>query len=141
VQKTGSNQRIDNHYVLYTVTVTNAGPDAAVDARIQDLLPPELDALRWTCAGFAGAACPDASGSATLDVLATLPVGGRLEFSLCARAVNSAELITNTALVSVASGALDPAASNNSASWSLSDPRLFADGFENRIVPALCSGL
>jgi uncharacterized repeat protein (TIGR01451 family) len=141
VQKTGSSERIDNRYVLYTVTVSNAGPDAAVDARIQDLLPPELDALRWTCAGSGGASCPGASGSATLDVLATLPVGGQLQFSLCARAVNSAELIVNTATASVASGALDPVASNNSASWSLSDPRLFADGFEDRVIPPLCSGL
>lgn len=141
VQKTGSTQRIDNRYVLYTVTVSNAGPDAAVDARIQDLLPPELDALRWACAALGGATCPGASGSVTLDVLATLPVNGQLQFSLCARAVNAAEQITNTALATVASGALDPVPANNSAGWSLSDSRLFADGFEDRVIPPLCAGL
>jgi uncharacterized repeat protein (TIGR01451 family) len=139
--KTGSTERIDNRYVLYTVTVSNAGPDAAVDARIQDALPPELDALRWTCTALGGAACPGASGSATLDVLATLPAGGQLQFSLCARAVNAAEQITNTATATVANGALDPVPSNNSASWSLSDPRLFADGFEDRVILPLCAGL
>ncbi len=138
VEKTGSPTRIANRYVRYWVKVTNNGPDSAVDALIEDTLPPELGASNWTCTAFNGANCPNASGSGSIAETATLPNDGRLEYELCALATSGATNILNVAKATVASHTLDPVSGNNSDDAVLFDPRLFADGFEDTNLPPLC---
>ncbi|MBK7042975.1 MAG: hypothetical protein IPH50_04305 [Rhodanobacteraceae bacterium] len=141
VEKTGSLERVANHYVRYWVSVTNNGPDAAVDALIQDTLPPEIGAANWICTAFNGAVCPNASGSGSIAETVTLPNGGRLEYELCALAINAASDILNVAAASVASHTLAPVSGNNSDDAALFDPRLFADGFESVVLPPFCPSM
>ncbi len=137
VTKVGSEYPIAKRWVLYDIGVTNLGPDAASDARIQDALPPELVAAGWTCTASAGAACTQASGSGAIDMQATLPVGGTLTFALCGRSAG-ASLIVNTAEASVSDAMLDPVSENNHASAVTQDDSLFGDGFEDTSLPPWC---
>ena len=138
VEKTGSPKRIANRYVRYSVEVTNNGPDDAVDALIQDTLPPELGATNWTCLAFDGASCPNATGSGSIAETATLPNGGRLEYELCALVIGGASNIINVAEATVASHTLDPVGGNNSDDAVMFDPRIFGDGFEDANLPPFC---
>ncbi len=137
VSKTGSEEPIAGRWVLYDIVVRNLGPDPAVGARIQDLLPPELTAAGWTCGGSGGATCPQGNGTGSIDAIATLPNGGELVYSLCARS-NGAALIVNTAQASVAEDMLDPVSANNHASAVTQDDSLFSDGFEDLNLPPWC---
>lgn len=137
VSKTGSEEPIAGRWVLYDIVVRNLGPDPAVGARIQDLLPPELTAAGWTCTGSGGATCPQGNGTGSIDAIATLPNGGELVYSLCARS-NGAALIVNTAQASVAEDMLDPVSANNHASAVTQDDSLFSDGFEDLNLPPWC---
>ncbi len=137
VEKTGSDKRIANRYVRYSVKVTNLGPDAAAGALIQDTLPPQLGASNWICTAFNGATCPNVSGSGSIAETATLPNGGRLEYELCALTIGGPTII-NVAEATVANTTLDPVSSNNSDDTVLFDPRIFADGFEPNNLPPYC---
>ena len=141
VTKTGSTRRVLGRWIQYTVTVENLGPDNAEDARIQDLLPPETDAANWRCTAAAGASCPQANGTGSIDAVTTLPVGGRLTFELCARTPHWPALVINTAEATVAAHTLDPVAANDHDSAVTEDPSLFSDGFEDLHTPAGCPAL
>ena len=78
---------------VYTIVVTNNGPDAANGSVIRDPAAPGLSCLSVTCDGVSGAACPGGAVNATGVVvpLATfqggvpipiLPNGGRARFTL-----------------------------------------------------------
>jgi uncharacterized repeat protein (TIGR01451 family) len=78
---------------VYTITVTNNGPDAANGAVIRDPAAPGLSCLSVTCDGLSGAACPGGAINAAGVVvplasfqggvpIPTLPNGGRARFTL-----------------------------------------------------------
>lgn len=137
VEKTGSDRRIANRYVRYSLKVTNNGPEQAAGALIQDTLPPQLGATNWICTGFDGANCPNASGNGSIAETVTLPNGGRLEYELCALTIGGPTII-NVAQATVASNTLDPVSANNSDAVTMFDPRIFADGFEPNSLPPFC---
>ena len=141
ISKTGSFDVLANEYLTYRVVLRNLGPDTAVNARIEDLLPAELDDTRWTCVAAGGAACTSASGNGALDQLVSLPLNATLTFDFCGRHIGLGSTVTNTATVTSAANMLDPVNANNSASVSLIDPSLFKDGFEDTSIPALCQTL
>jgi uncharacterized repeat protein (TIGR01451 family) len=102
--------------VTYTVVVTNAGPSAAAGATVTDTLPAALTNASWTCAGSGGATCT-ASGTGDLSDSATsIPVGGRLTYTLTATvsAATAAGQLANVASVSVPGGTTDTTPTNNS---------------------------
>lgn len=113
----------------YVILVTNAGPEDVTDARVLDLLPPELTAASWTCTASGAASCP-ASGTGNIDALVDLPVNSSVTFVLTATAQSNPEAqVTNTATVATPNGVADPIPSNNSSSDT--DPvGLFGDGLE-----------
>jgi len=138
VEKTGSTRRLANRWLRYRVRFSNLGPDTAVDARLQDELPPELGATNWVCSASGGAACPAPAGSGSLDAMAALPAQAELVFEFCGLVSGGTDLVINTAMASVSPSNLDPVSGNNAASWVVEDPSLFYDGFEALQVPVYC---
>lgn len=103
--------------VVYTVSLSNAGPRAAGGAVLSDTLPTQIAAVNWTCVASGGAACPAASGTGNLSqTVATLPSGGSLTYTLAGLARTSGSGIVNTASVALPGGVNDPNTANNSAS-------------------------
>jgi uncharacterized repeat protein (TIGR01451 family) len=125
--------------IVYTITLTNPGPDEAVDLRLLDIAPPELINVLWTCDSSGGISCPQSNGSGDIDVLlADFPVGGLLNYTLAGN-VNGAPLqIVNNAAIElpVAGTVEDPDLANNSASAVILRESLFVDGFEAATVNA-----
>lgn len=140
ITKTGSPDLEFNHYLIYTITVRNLGPDAATGARVLDLLPATLGAANWACVASGGATCT-ATGSGSIDTLVNLPLNGVTTFTLCALHVGDGADVVNSASVDVPVGRVDSDSSNNTATHSVIDPSLFKDGFEDAIAPPLCAGL
>ncbi|RKZ80003.1 MAG: hypothetical protein DRR19_24215, partial [Candidatus Parabeggiatoa sp. nov. 1] len=94
----------------YTLTVSNAGPDAASNVQVVDTLPADVSFVSasgtdWTCS--------EASGTVTCE-LASLAVGAADPITINVTAPSTAGELTNQATVSAATADLDTA--NNSAS-------------------------
>jgi uncharacterized repeat protein (TIGR01451 family) len=101
---------------LYTVIVTNNGPNAVTGATLTDTAPAGVTFGAWTCTGAGGATCP-ASGSGNVSASVTLPVGGTVTFQITATVGNNASgNITNTASIALPAGTTDPNPANNTAS-------------------------
>ena len=100
--------------VTYTITASNAGPNAAVGARVADTFPATLTAT-WTCVGAGGGTCT-ASGSDNINDTVNLPAGASVTYTASASISASATgSLSNTATVSAPSGVTDPTPGNNSA--------------------------
>lgn len=97
--------------VTYTITASNAGPDAAA-ATVADTFPAALTCT-WTCAGAGGGTCTSA-GLGNLNDSVNLPVGGSVTYSAtCAISASASGSLSNTATVT--SSVSDPVPGNNSA--------------------------
>ena len=72
--------------VAYTITVTNAGPDAAEDVVVADLLPDVLDPISITASGI-GTCSLTPTASCTF---ASIPVGGEETVTLDASPLHRA---------------------------------------------------
>lgn len=114
----------------YTLLVSNAGPQAVVNARVNDILPTQLSNASWTCVASDGASCP-ASGSGTVDTLVSLASGSSLSFALTATVqLDPEQVVTNRATVAPPANAPDPDLDNNESVDT--DPiGVFGDGFES----------
>src|SRR4029079_11261467 len=98
--------------VTYTITASNAGPDAVTGATVADTFPAILSCT-WTCVGAGGGTCT-ASGSGNVSDTVNLPVGGSVTYTAsCAVNASATGTLSNTATVS--SGITDPSPANNSA--------------------------
>jgi uncharacterized repeat protein (TIGR01451 family) len=98
--------------VTYTITASNAGPDAVPTATVADTFPATLTCT-WTCTGAGGGTCT-ASGSGNINDSANLPVGGSATYlASCTINASATGSLTNTA--TVASSITDPNPANNSA--------------------------
>ena len=102
--------------VVYTVVATNAGPSNVIGAAVTDLVPPAVVGATWTCAGNGGGTCGISSGTAPLNQLVNLPVGGSVTLTITG-AVDPAlsANLTNTATIAAPVGVTDPDLSNNTA--------------------------
>ena len=113
----------------YLIRVNNAGPGPVSNARVTDILPPQLANASWTCSASGGASCP-ASGTGNIDALVSLPAASTLTFQLTVTAQVAPELIvTNTATVTPPLGTEDPLPGNNSSS-DVDAIGVFGEGFE-----------
>ncbi|HWS26798.1 MAG TPA: IPT/TIG domain-containing protein, partial [Xanthomonadales bacterium] len=113
----------------YILLVSNAGPQSVVNARVTDILPPQLADAAWTCSASAGASCP-ASGTGTLDALVSLPAGSSVSFALTVTAQATPEqVVSNRATVTPPLNAPDPLIENNESTDT--DPiGILGTGFE-----------
>ncbi len=98
----------------YTITASNAGPDAVSGATVADTFPASLTGVTWTCVGAGGGTCTAAGSGNINDTSVNLPVGGSVTYTATASvSVTASGSIANTATVS--SSTTDPTPGNNSA--------------------------
>ena len=107
---------------MYTMTVANAGPDASSNLALEN----DLDTLQApgaiTCAADGGATCPATLGARM--AVPTLPVGGRLVFSVPATIAANAQGRLSDTFYATPAG--DPAPGDNlatAAATTAIDPR------------------
>jgi len=111
-----------NQTVVYTVTVANAGPQAANGAIVTDPVAVGLQKTNVTCQNAqGGAVCPAVSVAALESVggvvIATFPSGGSLDLIITATVTKiSAGTVTNTVNVAPPAGTTDNDLTNNTAS-------------------------
>lgn len=99
----------------YTIVVGNAGPHPVTGVTVNDAFPAGFTSVTWTCTPAGGAACGMASGSGDIaGVSVDLPAGGTATFTATGTATGTGTL-ANTATVTAPAWAIDPMASNNSA--------------------------
>jgi uncharacterized repeat protein (TIGR01451 family) len=116
---------VANGSIVYTVTVTNAGPGISTGARVTDVVPTAFTQVAngwlWTCSANPIAQCGAGANTGTgsiSKVLGTLPVNGTVTFTITAVVRDNNAVgtrITNTATVTPAA-ASDPNTANNTAS-------------------------
>jgi uncharacterized repeat protein (TIGR01451 family) len=117
--------------VNYTITITNAGPSAAIGATVANAVPAGLTGYSWTCTGVSGGSCPTAAGSGAINFLVDLPSGASVSINAQGtyNTTTPPASITNTASVTAPPSAPDNNPGNNSASTTLTIP-VFGSGFE-----------
>jgi uncharacterized repeat protein (TIGR01451 family) len=105
----------DGQPLTYTLTVGNAGPDAASAVTVSDPLPAQITAATWTCAATTGSSCP-ASGSGNVNAVVSLAVSGVASFTVTGTvAAGTARQVVNVATATVAGPFADVDPSNNTA--------------------------
>jgi uncharacterized repeat protein (TIGR01451 family) len=111
----GSTTATPGQTIMYTIAVSNAGPDDAFGATVSDTVPAAITGASWTCAGAGGGACT-ASGPGSISDTVDLPVGASVTYTLTGTISPSATgSLANTAAVAVPGGFVDPAPADNSA--------------------------
>ncbi|MGD2253432.1 MAG: sortase [Anaerolineales bacterium] len=107
--------------LTYTIVVSNAGPNDAVDATFADSRPAGISSWSWSCVASGTASC-GAVDSGTGDISVSdvdLPsgAGNFLSYAIDATVSGSAtDAITNTATVSAPDGTFDTDTGDNAAS-------------------------
>lgn len=102
--------------VTYTIVVTNEGPQAVNDARVQDAFPAPLSCI-WSCEPSAGASCTPGQIAGDIDHLADLPATASVTYTAqCAIDGAASGSLSNTATVTPPAAVLDPDLIDNSAS-------------------------
>ncbi|MDS4032118.1 MAG: IPTL-CTERM sorting domain-containing protein [Candidatus Contendobacter sp.] len=110
----GVTTAVPGNSVIYTLTVTNTGPDAVNGATVADTFPASLTCT-WTCVGAGGGTCT-AAGSGNLNDTVNLPVGGSVAYTAsCNISPSATGSLANTATVAAPGGVTDPTPGNNSA--------------------------
>ncbi len=94
----------------YTVSVSNAGPEAATDATLQLQFDASQQLKAVTCSAAGGAICPTTLGASM--AAPTLPSGGKLSFSVAASVPVSA--FGTVGLTATAKASNDAATANDS---------------------------
>jgi uncharacterized repeat protein (TIGR01451 family) len=102
--------------LVYTVTLTNAGPSGAAGVLVNDNLPPWVVGLNWTCLASFGSACNPVGSGNISDVALVLP-GGTLTYTLTGTVDAAPTLgpLPNVASVQPPIGTFDPNTTNNFA--------------------------
>lgn len=104
--------------IIYTVVVSNNGPDNVVGAVVGDNLPPQVASWDWACAAVINASgCNGVVGStANFTDVVDIQSGGSVEYTVTARiSDNPSGNLVNTATVTGPGGVYDPVPGNNSA--------------------------
>ena len=100
---------------VYTIVVTNHGPDAVTGATVTDTAPAGLTFGNWTCVASAGSSCAS-GGTGNVSTTVNLLAGGTATFTVPATlAAGAPASVANTAVATVPAGVTDPAPANNTA--------------------------
>lgn len=119
--------------VTYTIVAANSGPSNAPNAAVADTPPAACASFTWTCAGSAGGSCSP-SGTGAIGAPVSLPAGSRVTYTaLCTIGAGASGTLVNTASVAAGAGVTETSAGNDQATDTdmLTEPALFADGFES----------
>ncbi|HNJ98370.1 MAG TPA: DUF11 domain-containing protein [Ilumatobacteraceae bacterium] len=101
--------------ITYTIVVTLASGDSAINATVADTLPAAIQDATWTCAASPGASCTS-NGSGNVVASVSLPLGGSAAFTV--HGTLSTEFsgeLSNTATVTAPQGYSDTNGQNNYA--------------------------
>lgn len=105
--------------VVFTVEVSNNGPDAVIGAPFSDAPGASFDNITWSCQASGGASCT-ASGSGSINDAVDLPVGAGVTYTVNTIIADSAQNpAVNTATIAAPAGGSDPSPGNNQASASV----------------------
>ncbi len=120
--------------LTFTLTVTNAGPDAAGGTTIDDAFPAQLSGVAWTCVASGGASCP-ASGNSVIGASVDLPSGGTVVFTATGTvAAGTTGTIEDSATAIVDAPTIDPDLSNNTVTIDTREApppeAIFGNGFD-----------
>lgn len=111
----GAANEIPGTPVTYTLSVSNAGPDAAPSVTVTDLFDAALSSCSTTCVATGGASCAAGPLLGNLNTSASLPNGGLVTYtSTCAVASGATGNLSNTATATLV-GVTDPNLANNTA--------------------------
>ena len=103
--------------ILYTITVSNAGPSDALGAQVSDARPPEIVSWTWVCAittGGASGCDGDSSNPAVFTDTVNLPAGSSITYQVTATIADTASGdVANTASVEPPAGVDDPDPTDN----------------------------
>jgi uncharacterized repeat protein (TIGR01451 family) len=101
--------------LVYTITASNAGPNAALGALVADTFPAALSCT-WTCQGANGGGCAAPDGSGNIAGAVDLPVNGSVTYTVTCEVADTAfGTLSNTATVTAPAGVADVDTDNNSA--------------------------
>jgi uncharacterized repeat protein (TIGR01451 family) len=106
--------------IIYTVTLSNAGPSAANGTTFTDNVPAGISNIEASCLSTTnGAICPaglSISGNTVNATVPTFPANGTITFEVKGIVSGTApNTITNTASAALPAGITDPTPSNNSS--------------------------
>ena len=87
----------------YVMSLSNAGPDAALNVRVTNDAGPQQSLVSATCSAAGGAVCPAAASNGATMTVPSLPVGGSLLFTITAAVAADA-----TGVLSDVFAAIDP---------------------------------
>ncbi|MGS1076882.1 Ig-like domain-containing protein [Pseudoxanthomonas beigongshangi] len=101
--------------VTYRITLTNAGPSAALGAALTDTVPAELGNVGWTCAASGGSSCGAASGTGNVALVVNLMPAGTITVDVTGTAppTTPSTIGANTATVAPPPGTTDPDPADN----------------------------
>ena len=99
--------------LVYTLTVTNAGPSAVSGATVTDTFPSGFNGAAWTCVASAGSSCP-AGGTGPISASVSLLDGGTATFTATGTVAPGTASLVNTASVALPAGHFDPDPADNS---------------------------
>lgn len=101
--------------VTYRLTLTNAGPSAALGATLADTVPAELGNVGWTCTASAGSSCGAASGTGNVSLVVSLLAAGTVTVDVTGTAppTTPSTIGANTATVTLPPGTTDPDPGDN----------------------------
>lgn len=111
----GVNTAAPGGTVVYTISASNAGPNAVSGATVADAFPNSLS-CSWTCTGAGGGTCAAAGTGPINDATVNLPVGTSVTYTAsCSISPLASGLLVNTATVATPAGVADPTPGNNHA--------------------------
>jgi uncharacterized repeat protein (TIGR01451 family) len=115
VTKSGPAMVSTNAPISYTITVTNNGPNPAINAALTDTLPAGTTFVSLVAAAGWSCTTPSVGAGGTVNCTnGSVPVGSGM-FTLTINAPAAPTTVSNTATVSAASS--DPTPGNNSSTW------------------------
>jgi len=101
---------------VYTIVVTNNGPDAVLNARVQDVFPPNFTNVTWSAVEQGGSVAPNLTGTGNINELVDMPIGGSVIYSVTGLVLSSAScILSNTATVTAPDTVVETSLDNNVA--------------------------
>jgi uncharacterized repeat protein (TIGR01451 family) len=96
--------------IIYTITVSNNGPDTVTNTTVKDYFPSSLNGISWTSVANGPASGNQTTGTGNInDGGITLGSGGSITYSVTATISSSARgTLCNTASVDIPSNVVDP---------------------------------
>lgn len=117
IAKTGAPRRVfGGGRIVYTITVSNQGPDPAIGARVEDTVSLELLNPQWTCTAGAGATCGAPSGTGRIATTVNLGAGASATFRMEALvSLLAKDTLNSETTITAGPRTLDPDLTNNVA--------------------------